>query len=146
MTLYAYLRVSTDTQDVNNQKLSVLEYCATQRLGVPELVPDTVSGKVDWEQREIGRLLARCAPGDILVVAEISRLARSTSTPKRSTSTWRSASINGRFPNCSAPRPTRSTSGCAGAGRKSSQGRARAARRPRPSTDPNPPVTFSLHA
>jgi DNA invertase Pin-like site-specific DNA recombinase len=78
MTLYAYLRVSTDTQDVNNQKLGVLEYCATQKLGVPELVPDTVSGKVAWEQREIGKLLERCAPGDVLVVAEISRLARST--------------------------------------------------------------------
>lgn len=35
MTLYAYLRVSTDTQDVNNQEL-----------GMPELVPDTVSGRV----------------------------------------------------------------------------------------------------
>lgn len=78
MTLYAYLRVSTDMQDVNNQKLGVLEYCATQKLGMPDMVSDTVSGKVDWAQREIGKLLARCAPGDVLVVAEISRLARST--------------------------------------------------------------------
>jgi DNA invertase Pin-like site-specific DNA recombinase len=78
MTLYAYLRVSTDMQDVNSQKLGVLEYCAAQKLGVPEMVPDTVSGKVEWEKREIGKLLARCVPGDVLVVAEISRLARST--------------------------------------------------------------------
>ena len=27
MTNFAYLRVSTDHQDVNNQKLSVLDYC-----------------------------------------------------------------------------------------------------------------------
>jgi DNA invertase Pin-like site-specific DNA recombinase len=40
MTLYAYLRVSTDMQDVNSQKLGVLEYCAAQKLGVPEMVPD----------------------------------------------------------------------------------------------------------
>lgn len=78
MPLYAYLRVSTDTQDLNNQKLGVLEYCATQKLGMPELVEDTVSGKVSWQQRAVGQLLARCAPGDVLVVAEISRLARST--------------------------------------------------------------------
>lgn len=79
MPLYVYLRVSTDLQDVNNQKLGVLEYCAAHKLGIPELVPDTASGKIDWEQREIGRLLlTRCAPGDTLVVAEISRLARST--------------------------------------------------------------------
>ena len=78
MTIYAYLRVSTDMQDVNNQKLGVLEYCAAQKLGMPDMVADTVSGKVDWSQREIGQLLGRCAPGDVLVVAEISRLARST--------------------------------------------------------------------
>lgn len=78
MTLYAYLRVSTDMQDVNSQKLGVLEYCAAQKLGIPEMVPDTASGKTDWQQREIGKLLTRCAPGDILVVAEISRMARST--------------------------------------------------------------------
>ncbi len=78
MTLYAYLRVSTDMQDVNNQKLGVLEYCAAQKLGMPDMVSDTISGKMYWQQREIGKLLGRCAPGDALVVVEISRLARST--------------------------------------------------------------------
>ena len=77
MTLYAYLRVSTDAQDVNNQKLGVLEYCATRSLGVPVLVEDTASGKIDWDKRELGALLNRSSPGDVLVVAEISRLARS---------------------------------------------------------------------
>jgi DNA invertase Pin-like site-specific DNA recombinase len=77
MTLYAYLRVSTDTQDVNNQKLGVLEYCATRSLGMPVLIEDTASGKTEWNKRELGVLLNRCSPGDVLVVAEISRLARS---------------------------------------------------------------------
>ncbi len=43
-------------QDVNNQKLGVLEYCAAQKLGMPDMVSDTISGKVDWQQREIGKL------------------------------------------------------------------------------------------
>jgi DNA invertase Pin-like site-specific DNA recombinase len=77
MTLYAYLRVSTDAQDVNNQKLGVLEYCARQNLGGPVLVEDTASGKMNWSERELGALLSRTSPGDILVVSEISRLARS---------------------------------------------------------------------
>lgn len=77
MTLFAYLRVSTDAQDVNNQKLGVLEYCATRNLGAPVLVSDTASGKVDWDKRELGALLNRCQAGDILVIAEISRMARS---------------------------------------------------------------------
>ena len=59
MTLYAYLRVSTDMQDVNNQKLGVLEYCAAQKLGMPDMISDTISGKVDWQQHEIGKLLGR---------------------------------------------------------------------------------------
>ncbi len=53
----ACLDVSTDMQDVNNQKLGVIEYCAEQKLGIPNMVSDTISGKVDWQQREIGKLL-----------------------------------------------------------------------------------------
>ena len=78
MALFAYLRVSTDIQDVNTQKLGVLEYCAAQKLGVPELAEDTVSGKADWRERHIGQLLSSCVAGDVIVVSEISRLARST--------------------------------------------------------------------
>ncbi len=63
MPLYAYLRVSTDMQDVNNQKLGVLAYYAAQKLGMPDMVSDTISGKMDWQQREIGKLLGRCAGG-----------------------------------------------------------------------------------
>ena len=78
MALFAYLRVSTDMQDLNTQKLGVLEYCAGHKLGVPELVEDTVSSKADWRQREIGQLLGSCVADDVIVVSEISRLARST--------------------------------------------------------------------
>ncbi len=35
-------------QDVNNQKLGVLEYCAAQKFGKPDMVSNTISGKVDW--------------------------------------------------------------------------------------------------
>lgn len=75
---YAYLRVSTDAQDVANQKLGVLEYCAQQGFGAPHLVEDTVSGKVDWQKRKIGELLMTIPEGSVLVAAEITRLARST--------------------------------------------------------------------
>lgn len=75
---YAYLRVSTDAQDVANQKLGVLEYCAAHRWSAPLLIEDTVSGKLDWRQRKIGELLMSIPPGSVLVAAEISRLARST--------------------------------------------------------------------
>lgn len=75
---FAYLRVSTDAQDVANQKLGVLEYCAQQGFAAPVLVEDTASGKLDWPKRKIGELLNTMPPGSILVAAEITRLARST--------------------------------------------------------------------
>jgi DNA invertase Pin-like site-specific DNA recombinase len=76
-TVFAYLRVSTDAQDVANQKQGVNEY-ATQRGWVPAFVEDTVSGRVHWRERQLGKLLERMSAGDVLVVSEVSRLARST--------------------------------------------------------------------
>jgi DNA invertase Pin-like site-specific DNA recombinase len=75
--VYAYLRVSTDAQDVANQKQGVSEYAA-QRNWVPAFVEDTVSGRIHWRERQLGKLLDRMSKGDVLVVAEVSRLARST--------------------------------------------------------------------
>ena len=78
MANYSYLRVSTHTQDVENQKLSVLDYCNSQGIAPIEFVEDTTSGRRSWRDREIGRLLETADAGDVLVAAEVSRLARST--------------------------------------------------------------------
>ena len=78
MANYAYLRVPTHTQDVENQKLSVLDYCNAQGIARIEFVEDTTSGRRSWRDREIGRLLETADAGDVLVAAEVSRLARST--------------------------------------------------------------------
>ena len=75
MAHYAYLRVSTHTQDVENQKLSVLDYCNSQGMAPIEFVEDTTSGRRSWRDREIGRLLETADAGDVLVAAEVSRLA-----------------------------------------------------------------------
>ena len=77
MTIYAYLRVSTDAQDTDNQRRGVAEYCAA-RDWLPGYVEDTASGRTPWQDRALGHLLARMSPGDVLVVSEVSRLARST--------------------------------------------------------------------
>ncbi len=77
MTNYAYLRVSTTAQDVANQKLSVLEYCVRHDIAPVTIVEDTRSGNASWQTRQIGHILADAHAGDVLVVAEVSRLARS---------------------------------------------------------------------
>lgn len=78
MTLFAYMRVSTDRQDIQNQKLGILDYCNNRALSPLIFIEDTVSGKTPWQEREIGTLLQQAQEGDHLIVAEVSRLGRST--------------------------------------------------------------------
>lgn len=78
MTNFAYLRVSTDRQDAKNQKFGVLDYCNSHGITPLEFIEDTVSGKTPWRERAIGTVLERAIAGDVIVVAEVSRLGRST--------------------------------------------------------------------
>lgn len=78
MTYFAYLRVSTDRQDTQNQKLGVLDYCNQHHLSPLEFVEDTLSGKTPWRERSIGTILDKAIKGDMIIVAEVSRLGRST--------------------------------------------------------------------
>jgi DNA invertase Pin-like site-specific DNA recombinase len=76
---YAYLRVSTNQQDVDNQRHGILEYANQSSLGHLELISDSVSGQKQWRDRELGQLLTATAEeGDVVIFAEISRMARST--------------------------------------------------------------------
>lgn len=78
MTNFAYLRISTDHQDVKNQKFGVLDYCNNHGISALTFIEDTESGKTTWRGRAIGHILEKAAKGDIIVAAEISRLGRST--------------------------------------------------------------------
>lgn len=76
--VFAYLRVSTDAQDVANQRHGVVRYCIDKKLLEPMFVEDTVSGKTDWRDRQLGKMIRGAGEGDVIVVSEVSRLARST--------------------------------------------------------------------
>ncbi len=79
MVTYAYLRVSTNQQDVDNQRHGILEYANQKSLGHLEFVEDSVSGQKKWRDRQLGQLLTTTAvAGDVIIFAEISRMARST--------------------------------------------------------------------
>src|SRR6266487_5869048 len=76
---YAYLRVSTDRQDVDNQRHGILEYANTHGFAPVQFVQDAISGRLAWRERAIGQLLtATATAGDVVIFAEISRMARST--------------------------------------------------------------------
>jgi DNA invertase Pin-like site-specific DNA recombinase len=76
MTNFAYLRVSTDNQDVKNQKFGLLEYSHTQNITPLQFIEDIASGTTPWRERPIGDLLDKGKIGDIVIVAEVSRLGR----------------------------------------------------------------------
>lgn len=75
---YAYLRVSTDKQDAENQKLGIMEYATARNIHIDEFVEDVVSGTKDWQKRALGSLIQSAKKGDVLLFAEVSRIARST--------------------------------------------------------------------
>jgi DNA invertase Pin-like site-specific DNA recombinase len=74
---YAYIRVSTDKQDYNNQRYSVLEYANKHSLGEVNFAAESVSGKKTWKERAIADIVDKAVDGDVLIVSELSRLGRS---------------------------------------------------------------------
>jgi hypothetical protein len=53
MAVYAYLRVSTDWRDVQNQRHGILEYANVRNLESLEFVEDEASGRMNWRERAI---------------------------------------------------------------------------------------------
>ena len=77
--VHAYLRVSTDKQELDSQRGGVLDYAEAHNLRVYEWFTETVSGSVEASKRDLGlKLLPKLQPGDILIIPELSRLGRST--------------------------------------------------------------------
>lgn len=74
----AYIRTSTDKQDLNNQKLEILEFARKKALRVDEFVQITISSRKTTKQRRIDDVLEKLTDSDVLIVTELSRLGRST--------------------------------------------------------------------
>lgn len=74
----AYLRTSTDKQDLSHQKLEILEFARRQGLHVDEYVEITISSQKTSKQRRIDELVQMLNETDVLIVTELSRLGRST--------------------------------------------------------------------
>lgn len=77
MTTYAYLRVSTLEQNTDKNKLEVLKFANDKKLGNIEFIEEQVSGKANFKYRQLGTLLEKMGNEDILIVPELSRIARS---------------------------------------------------------------------
>ena len=73
----AFLRVSTRSQDLANQKLAILDYAQQKQFAVDRFIElQSSSLKVRHKER-VGEMLDSLKPGDRLIVSELSRLGRS---------------------------------------------------------------------
>lgn len=75
-TVYAYFRGSNDDVDKTNQHYELKAFCQRQSLIITYYVEETISGAKHHGERKLGALLYHMQPGDLLVVSELSRLAR----------------------------------------------------------------------
>ena len=79
MKTVAYLRVSTCSQDLANQKLAILEFSQKRRFPVDQFIESRISSRQSPLERRIDEMLGTLEPGDRLLVSELSRLERSLS-------------------------------------------------------------------
>lgn len=75
--IYGYLRVSSDKQDINSQRLGVDAFAKKQNWTIDSYITDEgVSGGKDPSKRNLGPLLQKLVKDDIVIASEISRLGR----------------------------------------------------------------------
>ncbi len=78
MKTVAYIRVSTNQQDLKNQKLEILEYAHKNNLAIDDFIEIEISSRKDIKKRRIDELIEMLNRDDILIVSELSRIGRST--------------------------------------------------------------------
>jgi DNA invertase Pin-like site-specific DNA recombinase len=76
MTVVGYIRVSSDKQDLQKQEHLLLKYAQQLDLKVDDFINIEISSRKGTKERRIDELLARLNAGDVLLVAELSRLGR----------------------------------------------------------------------
>ena len=75
--IYAYLRVSTGIQTLENQRFGIKQFCKTRSMKVDVWYEEKVSGTKKAVDRELGELLKIIKKGDTIISTEFSRLGRS---------------------------------------------------------------------
>ena len=72
-----YIRVSSNTQTVENQRFEINVFCKVNNLRIDGWIEETISGSKSYNKRRLGTLLRRIRQGDTIICSELSRLGRS---------------------------------------------------------------------
>ncbi len=74
--IYAYIRISTDQQSLENQRFEISNFCSINNIHVDKWVEETISSTKGLEKRKLGMLLKRIKKQDLIITSEISRIGR----------------------------------------------------------------------
>jgi len=77
--IVAYIHVSTNKQDTQNQKLGIYEYARKNSITVDYFIEIEASSQSSSKNRRIEELLDHVENNGTLIITELSRLGRSTS-------------------------------------------------------------------
>ncbi|MGL5257490.1 MAG: recombinase family protein [Proteocatella sp.] len=75
MAVIGYARVSTDKQDADRQRLDIYDFALSGKMQITEFVAETISSRK--ADRQIYDIVDALNKDDVLIVTELSRLARS---------------------------------------------------------------------
>lgn len=75
--IYGYIRVSTDRQTVENQRLEIEEWCKRKHIVIEAWIEETISGTKSYSKGQFrGLIHDKLITGDVLIVSELSRMSR----------------------------------------------------------------------
>lgn len=77
MTIYGYIRVSTEKQSYQHMEYEISEYATKNKMKIDEWVEETISSRKPVNKRKLGELLEKLKPNDVLITSELSRISRS---------------------------------------------------------------------
>ena len=77
MAVWGYVKVSSDHQVTENQKLAIFEYANSKLILISEWISTKSSSQRSTKERMIDELLTQLQEGDTVIVSELSRLGSS---------------------------------------------------------------------
>ncbi|MDD4556482.1 MAG: master DNA invertase Mpi family serine-type recombinase [Alphaproteobacteria bacterium] len=74
--IYGYIRVSTSTQTIENQRFEIEQFVAGHGIVIDEWIEETISSRQELKKRKLGKLIKKIKKDDMLIASELSRIGR----------------------------------------------------------------------
>ena len=68
--IYAYVRVSTEKQSIENQRYEITQFAASKKLIVNKWFEETISSTKQLKERTFSIILEKLKSEDILIISE----------------------------------------------------------------------------